>query len=405
MEISLRYAWLYRSLPTCLKWAGMAAFASHHIRFALLPLRVDADRTGYVDIPRSRMRRGFLLAEDVNTIRATNNAIRRSVFGAARATSAMAAGYRTRPRPGSLEPLAGVSPPCSRVSRRSTRPARVLEDPMSSTPDAFRRAGIDHLLEEGARTPRTDAAQAGLLTQPVAISNPSYVCRAAARRRWVGAPAPRSASAGAARSDPRLFYASRRRTPLALRTGGRNTRTTSRTLASSWVAGDLNVSDRHGCRPQRRQNLRPSRRDPQLGARAAGSTSASPRAARAAAPTSPSTTATSSTTRYGQSCGDLPARRCSRRVALLPAVHRRLVQPYRLHGVLDRTPSAAATRIRARCAKPARIVGARNQDSSILALPRRTSSAPSTPCTMIGVRRRIADARRVRNLELDDGVI
>ena len=24
MEISLRYAWLYRSLPTCLKWAGMA---------------------------------------------------------------------------------------------------------------------------------------------------------------------------------------------------------------------------------------------------------------------------------------------------------------------------------------------------------------------------------------------
>jgi hypothetical protein len=47
MEISLRYAWIYRSLPTCFKWAGMAAFASHHIRFALLPLRVDADRTGY----------------------------------------------------------------------------------------------------------------------------------------------------------------------------------------------------------------------------------------------------------------------------------------------------------------------------------------------------------------------
>jgi hypothetical protein len=82
MEISLRYAWLYRSLPTCLKWAGMAAFASHHIRFALLPLRVDADRTGYVDIPRSRMRRGFLLAEDVNTIRATNNAIFDDIFWA-----------------------------------------------------------------------------------------------------------------------------------------------------------------------------------------------------------------------------------------------------------------------------------------------------------------------------------
>src|SRR5262245_31410414 len=48
MEISSRYAWIYRSLPTCFKWAAMAAIASHHVRLALVPLRLDADRTGYV---------------------------------------------------------------------------------------------------------------------------------------------------------------------------------------------------------------------------------------------------------------------------------------------------------------------------------------------------------------------
>ena len=57
VEISSRYAWIYGLLPACLKWAGMAAIASHHVRLGLFPLRLDADRTGYVDIPRSLGRR------------------------------------------------------------------------------------------------------------------------------------------------------------------------------------------------------------------------------------------------------------------------------------------------------------------------------------------------------------
>ena len=80
LEISSRYAWIYKSLPACLKWAGMAAFASHHVRLALFPLRLDTDRTGYVDIPHSLGRQKALLIEDVNTIRETNNAIFDDIF-------------------------------------------------------------------------------------------------------------------------------------------------------------------------------------------------------------------------------------------------------------------------------------------------------------------------------------
>ena len=58
----------------------MAAFASHHVRLALFPFRLDTDRTGYVDIPHSLGRRRALLLEDVNTIRATNNAIFDDIF-------------------------------------------------------------------------------------------------------------------------------------------------------------------------------------------------------------------------------------------------------------------------------------------------------------------------------------
>ena len=80
MEISSRYAWLYKSLPSCFKWAGMAALASHHVRLALFPLRLNTDRSGYVDVPPSLFRRKLLLIEDVNTIRATNNAIFDDIF-------------------------------------------------------------------------------------------------------------------------------------------------------------------------------------------------------------------------------------------------------------------------------------------------------------------------------------
>ncbi|GAA1897032.1 DUF2515 family protein [Asanoa iriomotensis] len=80
LEISSRYASVYRRLPACFKWAGMAAIASHHVRLALYPLRLDADRTGYVDIPHSLRRRRLLLTHDVDTIRATNNAIFDDIF-------------------------------------------------------------------------------------------------------------------------------------------------------------------------------------------------------------------------------------------------------------------------------------------------------------------------------------
>jgi hypothetical protein len=71
---------MYTLRPACFKWAAMAAIASHHVRLALFPLRLDTDRTGYVDIPHSLRRTKLLLTEDVNTIRATNNAIFNDLF-------------------------------------------------------------------------------------------------------------------------------------------------------------------------------------------------------------------------------------------------------------------------------------------------------------------------------------
>jgi hypothetical protein len=80
LEISSRYAWIHQRQPACFKWAAMAAIASHHVRLALFPLRLDTDRTGYVDIPHSLRRRKLMLTKDVNTIRATNNAIFNDIF-------------------------------------------------------------------------------------------------------------------------------------------------------------------------------------------------------------------------------------------------------------------------------------------------------------------------------------
>jgi hypothetical protein len=84
LEISSCYAWMYKLRPESFKWAGMAAFASYHVRLALLPFRLDTDPTGYVDIPHSLERHrphpGGLLAEDVDTVRATNNAIFDDIF-------------------------------------------------------------------------------------------------------------------------------------------------------------------------------------------------------------------------------------------------------------------------------------------------------------------------------------
>jgi len=60
--------------------APMAAFASHHVRLVLFPLRLDTDGNGYVDIPHSLGRQRLLLMQDVNAIRATNNAIFDDIF-------------------------------------------------------------------------------------------------------------------------------------------------------------------------------------------------------------------------------------------------------------------------------------------------------------------------------------
>ncbi len=79
MEISSRYAWLHAQQPVCFKWAAMAAIASHHTRLVLYPFRLDADRSGYVDLPRS-LSRWRLLTEDANRMREVNNAIYDDIF-------------------------------------------------------------------------------------------------------------------------------------------------------------------------------------------------------------------------------------------------------------------------------------------------------------------------------------
>src|SRR5262245_56765092 len=80
MEISSRYAWIYAARPSCFKWAGMAAFASYHVRLALAPFQLDTDRGGHADIAHTLGRRRGLLLADVDTIRETNNAIFDDIF-------------------------------------------------------------------------------------------------------------------------------------------------------------------------------------------------------------------------------------------------------------------------------------------------------------------------------------
>ena len=124
VEISSRYAWIYTLQPACFKWAAMAAIASHHIRLALFPLRLDADRSGYVDIPHSLRRPKLLLTEDVNTIRATNNAIFNDLFWVHFAYVAAEDGIerRVHPRTGHGELRHGAMAPATvqRVNRSPT---------------------------------------------------------------------------------------------------------------------------------------------------------------------------------------------------------------------------------------------------------------------------------------------
>ncbi len=77
-EISSCYAWAYLALPACFKWAGMAAIASHHVRVALLPLHLHPGLRG--SARRQGPGRWRVLTGDVDTLRATNNAIFDDLF-------------------------------------------------------------------------------------------------------------------------------------------------------------------------------------------------------------------------------------------------------------------------------------------------------------------------------------
>ena len=143
LEISSRYAWIYKFLPAYLKWAGMAAFASHHVRLALFPFRLDTDRTGYVDIPHSLGRQKALLMTDVNTIRETNNAIFDDIFWVHLAYGTAEDGIER------LRALLGAEPhyaPVLSGFEAIDRGRRVVED---GTASAEARRTADELIWEG----------------------------------------------------------------------------------------------------------------------------------------------------------------------------------------------------------------------------------------------------------------
>jgi PAS domain-containing protein len=143
LEISSRYAWIYKFLPACFKWAGMAAFASHHVRLALYPLRLDADRTGYVDIPHDLGRQRLLLIEDVDRIRETNNAIFNDIFWVHLAYATAENGIER------LRALLRAEPHYARVLsgfEAIDRGCRVLED---GTASAEARRTADDLIWQG----------------------------------------------------------------------------------------------------------------------------------------------------------------------------------------------------------------------------------------------------------------
>ena len=146
LEISSRYAWIYKLLPLCFKWAGMAAFASHHVRLALFPLRLDTDRRGYVDIPHSLGRQKALLIEDVNTIRETNNAIFDDIFWVHLAYGTAEDGIER------LRDLLGAEPHYAQVLsgfETIDRGRRVLQD--WAAPAEARRAAEDLIWEGNVR--------------------------------------------------------------------------------------------------------------------------------------------------------------------------------------------------------------------------------------------------------------
>ncbi|MEL7474414.1 MAG: hypothetical protein AAGK04_13935 [Planctomycetota bacterium] len=91
-EISAAYGGAYLRHPNLFKWAGMAAFASHHARLLLLPFKLDQLQNGEVDLERfGDSRHGVALA-DIDTIRQINNAIFDDIYWAHLAYDAEPAG-------------------------------------------------------------------------------------------------------------------------------------------------------------------------------------------------------------------------------------------------------------------------------------------------------------------------
>jgi hypothetical protein len=147
LAISACYAWMYKLLPACFKWAGMAAFASYHVRLALLPFRLDTDPTGYVDIQQSLERHrphpGGLLAEDVDTVRTTNNAIFDDIFWVHLAYASAPDGIE---RLRALLGGDGRAPALLAGFEAIDRGRRVLEDPTAS---AEARRAAEAVIWEG----------------------------------------------------------------------------------------------------------------------------------------------------------------------------------------------------------------------------------------------------------------
>ncbi|MEM6724985.1 MAG: hypothetical protein AAF598_13180, partial [Bacteroidota bacterium] len=71
--ISGNYAALYQKAPRLYKWAGMAAFASHHVGMALLPLVVNKAKIKGPKELSPEGERGW--SDDLNLLRILNNAI------------------------------------------------------------------------------------------------------------------------------------------------------------------------------------------------------------------------------------------------------------------------------------------------------------------------------------------
>ena len=89
------YAELYLRHPDCFKWAGMAAYASHHVRLALLPLRLATGPTGCRITDAQSRRSSKLNPKDVEVLRRTNDHIFADIYWAHLVYGGSAEGLKT----------------------------------------------------------------------------------------------------------------------------------------------------------------------------------------------------------------------------------------------------------------------------------------------------------------------